>query len=55
MAAAGLIAAKAAEAKALVMSLNNRTQLMTCDPGIVAAELGGWNYLTGGFGTQGNN
>lgn len=55
VAAAGLIAQQAAEAKAAIMSLNNRTPLMTCDDAIVASDMGGFNYLTGGFGTSGSN
>jgi hypothetical protein len=55
VAAAGLIANQAIEAKAVIMSLNNRTGLLTCDPAIVSSDMGGWNYLTGGFGTSGSN
>jgi hypothetical protein len=49
------VASAAAEAKAYIKSLNYQPLLLTCDPAILSTSRGGWNYLTGGFGTQGNN
>jgi hypothetical protein len=55
VAAAGLIAEQAIDAKAAIKRINMPALLMQCDTALLPGIQGGWNYLTGGFGQTGTN